>query len=88
MDHKKNGDKLSFSILSSRDEVFYVDETDIKIDEQSLTPVNVDNNTFIKPNINAFSISWPYIAFSTIPNILTIFNAFRKQEIHMIEMTE
>ena len=36
--------------------------------------------------VNAFSINWPYVAYSGLDNELVILNAFNNAEIHRVEL--
>ena len=65
-----------------KDEEFYVNKVSYQEGDNS----QFNHEEFAYSSINAFSIKWPYVAFSGIQNFIMIYNAFDSNLINRIEI--
>ena len=97
---KDNVQKISMTILGMRDDEFTYDRTtylETKIpnpDQRSLHAFkylqdlsSLTKDPHIYAQINAFTVSWPYIAWSGMEDFLTVLNINERNYVHRVELT-
>ena len=72
----------TFQLINMKDEEFYINK--VSCLEEDFSQFNHEEYAY--SSIKAFSIKWPYVAFSGIQNFIMIYNAFDSNLIHRIEI--